>query len=162
MLAKTFSEIIGNIHIAKTFSEILKMNDAHDELGRFTTKGSTSSTERSNVEIPDGDGKVTIDEKRAKHIFRESSGHFKDDTPENRKLLESIANKKENYLGRDAKDNDWFDEIIEELGQVWDKVRNRKIINGGVNKEPRKFNPITGLDSPEKPKQKNNKKRGDD
>lgn len=43
MTAKTFREILHNLYVAKTFSEILKMNDRHDELGRFTFKNVTNS-----------------------------------------------------------------------------------------------------------------------
>ncbi len=41
---------------------------------------------------------VTIDENRARHIFRDAEGHFAEDTPENRRALISAVGNPENFL----------------------------------------------------------------
>jgi hypothetical protein len=83
------------------------------------------------------------------HIFRDSSGHISD-TPENRKLIKSVANNKNAYLGEDKYGNEWFAQQHPAGGQIWVRVRNGEITNAGWNQEPREFNPQTGLNRPDK------------
>lgn len=71
-----------------------------------------------------------------KHIFRDKQGHM-NDTEKNRYLLESTANNKENYLGKDKYGNEWYAKILENGKQVWVEVRNGKIIDGGLNNTPK-------------------------
>lgn len=79
-----------------------------------------------------------------KHIFRDKQGHMMD-TEKNRLLLETTANSKESYLGKDKYGNEWYAKIFESGKQVWVEVRNGKIIDGGLNNRPKSWNDGTGL-----------------
>jgi len=92
-----------------------------------------------------------IDEKRVKHLFRNKEGHLPD-TQKNRELLESVATDSQTVLGNDVHGNTWAARIQEDGSQVWIQSRNGKIINAGLNKVPRSYNPETGLSSPTIPK----------
>ncbi|AJG98882.1 hypothetical protein LF65_02296 [Clostridium beijerinckii] len=94
---------------------------------------------------------ITISEKNKDHIFREASGHLTEDTPENRKILEDVANNEENYLGSDKYGNEWYAKVNEDGTQTWVQVRGTEIRNGGVNELPIGFDINTGLSSPVKP-----------
>ena len=78
-----------------------------------------------------------------KHIFREKTGHISD-TPDNRKLLENVANKKENYMGIDKYGNEWYSQMQSDGSQVWVTTRNGTIQNGGINNPPKTWNADTG------------------
>ena len=78
-----------------------------------------------------------------KHIFREKTGHISD-TPDNRKLLENVANKKENYMGTDKYGNEWYSQMQSDGSQVWATTRNGTIQNGGINNPPKIWNADTG------------------
>lgn len=109
----------------------------------------TDSTNDENAtsddsQTPDDDQK-TIDESSADHIFRDAEGHLKDDTPENRKKLEGVANDNNNFLGTDQYGNDWYAKDNSDGTQTWVEVRGNKIRNGGVNLTPKPWNPLTGL-----------------
>lgn len=84
---------------------------------------------------------------QTKHIFRKKDGHI-DDTPDNRALLESVANNENNYMGTDKYGNRWYSQMIENVGQVWVRVRDGIINNGGINNPPRDWNDETGLNNP--------------
>lgn len=86
-----------------------------------------------------------IGESSADHIFRDAEGHLKDDTPENRKKLEGVANDNNNFLGTDQYGNDWYAKDNSDGTQTWVEVRGNKIRNGGVNLTPKPWNPLTGL-----------------
>jgi hypothetical protein len=81
------------------------------------------------------------------HIFRDAKGHLKD-TPENRALLEKVANDPQNYLGTDKYGNEWYAKILDDGTQVWVEARNGKIFDGGINQKPRPWNDDTGLKQP--------------
>ena len=85
---------------------------------------------------------ITIDESRVVHIFREAEGHFREDTDANRRLLIEVASREANFLGTDQASNDWYAENRADGTQVWVRVRRGKIVNGGMNHNPRDF---TGL-----------------
>lgn len=95
--------------------------------------------------------KNVVDSKRTKHIFRDKEGHLPD-TPENRKLLEGVADNPKTTLGNDKFGNTWSAQKRSDGTQVWTQTRNGKIINGGVNSTPRSFDPNTGLSAPTKPR----------
>jgi filamentous hemagglutinin len=78
------------------------------------------------------------------HIFRDAPGHLPD-TPENRELLQHIADDPATTLGVDKFGNTWSARTLDDGTQAWTQTRNRAIINGGVNPTPRPFNPQTGL-----------------
>ncbi len=78
------------------------------------------------------------------HIFRKESGHV-EDTAENRELLLSVANDESARLESDQYGNAWAARLLPDGRQAWVRVRNEKIINGGINAGPRIFNAQTGL-----------------
>lgn len=85
------------------------------------------------------------------HIFRNKEGHFKIDTPENRRLLLETANDKCNFLGSNKHGTEWYAKITENGKQIWAEVRNGEIKNGGINDIPKTWNPETGLCAPTRP-----------
>lgn len=87
--------------------------------------------------IPDNDSVIS-------HIFRSKTGHLKD-TPENRNLLETVANTAKNFLGKDKYGNEWYAKIQSDGSQVWVQVKNGRIFEGGINSPARSWNPETGL-----------------
>ena len=91
-----------------------------------------------------------ITDNRATKIFGKREGHLRD-TPENRKLLEDVANDKKAVLGPDDHGNTWSARNMEDGAQVWTQTRNGEIINGGLNKTPHTYNPRTGLSAPVRP-----------
>ena len=83
-------------------------------------------------------------EVQLKHIFRNADGHVPD-TPANRQLILDVSNNINNYLGKDARGNDWYAFISEDGTQTWVRVRNGIIDNAGVNTVPRIWDSETGL-----------------
>ena len=49
------------------------------------------------------------------------------------------------YLGPDKRENVWFAKILPDGSQLWVKIRDGFIIDGGLNAIPREYNPYTGL-----------------
>ena len=80
---------------------------------------------------------VTIDERRARHIFRDADGHFSEDTPVNRQILIEVASRRDNFVGTDQFGNDWFMETRTDGTQLWVHVRGDTITNGGLNPRPK-------------------------
>jgi hypothetical protein len=78
------------------------------------------------------------------HIFRNKENHLQD-TPENRELLTNLVKDPKNLLNSDSHGNEWYGKILDNGKQVWAVVKNNMIRNGGINNEPRTFNPKTGL-----------------
>jgi filamentous hemagglutinin len=81
------------------------------------------------------------------HIFRHAGGHLRD-TTENRRLLLDVANDAVAQLESDQFGNRWAARVLPDNRQVWVRMRGDKIINAGVNVEPRGFDPETGLNRP--------------
>jgi hypothetical protein len=82
---------------------------------------------------------VAIDERRVGHIFRDAIGHFREDTPTNRQALIEVARSESNFLGMDRFGNRWSAALRADGTQLWTRVRNGKITNGGINNPPRDF-----------------------
>ena len=87
---------------------------------------------------------VSLDPRRIDHIFRDESGHIID-TPANRALLQKVANDRSAILGPDARGNIWSATVRPDGSQVWVQIRDGRIINGGINVQPRAYDPTTGL-----------------
>ena len=85
---------------------------------------------------------ITIDESRLGHIFREADGHFREDNDVNRRILIDVASQRANFLGTDRAGNARYAETLTDGTQVWVRVRNDKVVNGGLNQRPRR---LTGL-----------------
>lgn len=113
--------------------------------GSSSGKGNTSDEGKGNSDskknkIPDNDSTTG-------HIFRDAEGHIPD-TPENRALLEDVANDPANFRGTDKYGNEWYTKIQSDGSQVWVESRNGNIFEGGVNNTPKPWNPETGLKKP--------------
>lgn len=91
-----------------------------------------------------------VTDKFAKKIFGKREGHLPD-TPENRKLLQDVANDSKTTLGLDKHGNEWSSKIMDDGSQVWTQTRNGNVINGGLNKTPKTYNSETGLSATERP-----------
>jgi hypothetical protein len=83
--------------------------------------------------------KVTLDETRVGHVFRDAAHHFRDDNAANRQALIEVASRRGNLVGTDRFDNAWFAEIRTDGTQVCPQVRGRVIVNGGLNRIPHDF-----------------------
>ena len=81
-----------------------------------------------------------------RHIFADRPGHLVD-TEENRALIESVANNSNNYLGTDSMNTQWYAQIQPDGSQIWARVWNDTIFNGGINDIPREWNEATGLNN---------------
>lgn len=101
----------------------------------FDIKGMGGASVSKNV-LPKNDAQI-------KHIFRDRKGHISD-TPSNRKLLEDVANNKENYMGTDKYGNEWYSQTQSDGSQVWAITRDGTIQNGGINNPPKIWNSDTG------------------
>lgn len=83
----------------------------------------------------DSGHEVPISENNARHIFRNAEGHVADSL-ENRRMLSKTAGDKSNFIGEDKFGNKWFSKLQSDGTQVWAKVRNGRIENGGINTKP--------------------------
>lgn len=94
----------------------------------------------------DTEVKITFPQEDAqlKHIFRDAEGHIADTSANRQKILDVTSNL-DNYLGKDARGNDWYAIISEDGTQIWVRVRNGVIDNAGVNDVPRTWDSVTGL-----------------
>lgn len=93
-----------------------------------------------------GQNRLSSKPSQLKHMFADRPGHLPD-TPENRTLLESVANNPNNYLGTDSMNTQWYAQIQPDGSQIWARVWNGSIFNGGINEIPREWNPVTGLNN---------------
>lgn len=91
---------------------------------------------------------ITILETNAGHIFRNAAGHLTTDTPANRKTLVDVASDSKNYLGKDKYGNDWYGKTRADNTQVWVRVRNSQVTNGGVNATPGTYDAQLGILKP--------------
>ena len=142
---KSFEEMKGNVievDYAKTNNYEKGFNDNGNYIKKvtgyvlpFNEKGMGSAGTPKNS--------LSKNDAQIKHIFRDKTGHISD-TPSNRKLLEDVANKKENYMGTDKYGNDWYSHIQPDGSQVWAITRDGTIQNGGVNNPPKSWNTDTG------------------
>ena len=81
------------------------------------------------------------------HIFRDAEGHIPD-TPQNRALLEDVANSEQDFLGYDKYGNAWYTRQLPDGTFAWVEARNGNIFEGGINKTQKTWNPETGLKKP--------------
>lgn len=145
-----FDEMKGNIIVidyaetnnlnTKSFNNEIYIKKTTGYPLPFNEKGMGSATGKKTIKLPE---KIS----QLKHIFRKKEGHI-DDTPENRSLLETVANNKENYVGTDGYGTQWYSKTQADGSQVWVRVRNNTIQNGGINNPPKTWNPSTGYNKP--------------
>ena len=89
--------------------------------------------------------KLTTNEAQLKHMFRDAEGHFLQDNPANRAVIEKAAGSNKNLLGVDKYGNSWYAETLPNGTQAWAEMRNGVITEGGLNQVPKVFDPKTGL-----------------
>jgi hypothetical protein len=148
------SEIDNKLHVSKdgdsNQAKLIDINvsGAQDGSGGMIPdpedKDKVKSKETAQIKIYDECG-------QDKHIFRDEPGHLSD-TPDNRKLLIDIASDCKNSLGLDKYGNQWFEKTLSDGKQVWVRMRNSVIRDGGVNDSPKVFNFDTGLCASIRPK----------
>lgn len=108
-----------------------------------TNSGKEGNNSSDSISFPSNDAQV-------KHIFRDKEGHIKD-TPENRKIIAEVGSNKDNYYGRSKWGNNWHAKINSDGSQTWVESRNGVIINAGINKTPRLYDPATGFKASVRP-----------
>ncbi len=108
-----------------------------EEAGEMEDNGGVEGGTDIKITFPQGDAQL-------KHIFRDAEGHLPD-TPANRQKIIDVTSNLDNYLGKDARGNDWYAIISEDGTQTWVRVRNGVIDNAGVNDVPRTWDSETGL-----------------
>ncbi len=128
--------------LAGTLAYAGNVNDLGESLKNFAESVVDESGKNAikTNRIPDNDSTIG-------HIFRDSEGHIPD-TPENRALLEDVANSVDNFRGRDKYGNEWYTMDLEDGRQVWVEARNGNIFDGGINESPKFWNSETGLKKP--------------
>ena len=107
-------------------------------------KGTYGDKEENIPDYLKGKIKLPPNDSQLKHIFEERDGHLPD-TPENRKLLEELANNRDRYKGKDKYGNDWNIRLNDDGTQDWVRSQHQVINEGGRNKEPRPWDDETGL-----------------
>lgn len=130
------SEVIGNI--------VARIEKVVPALGRFLkAEKDVADVEKAAAEVeeaaveriaPNGFRSDTS------HIFRNARGHLGEDTPENRKLIESAldpANLRSTTTLKDGTTLEKYFKTLPDGTQVWAEVRNGTITNGGLNATPR-------------------------
>ena len=80
--------------------------------GLHMLEGDMDRLEESKGKVEEKTNKIPDNDSIIGHIFRNAEGHFLD-MPENRALLENVANSKENFHGVDKYGNEWYSEILE-------------------------------------------------
>lgn len=151
-IAKNSSKLAN---IGKNSDNIVKNNMSNDTKSTTTNSNNNANNWNNNsndgIVVAGGESvKNIITDNKAKKIFGTREGHIVD-TPQNRELLINIANDTNNILGNDKFGNTWSAKLLDTGEQVWTQTRNGQIINGGINKIPKKFNSETGLSSPIRP-----------
>lgn len=126
------------------------------DIGKEPTLESTvyeNTVSQINETLKNDEPKNTfyVDPSKSAHIFGHRKGHLVD-TPKNRETLLRVANDESLYRGTDEHGNRWYVEPCGNGGQHWVRVRNGKINEGGYNRTPKKWNPKTGLNRAERPK----------
>jgi hypothetical protein len=90
--------------------------------------GGGSAGKENNVRLPHNDSQLN-------HIMRNKKGHLRD-TPENRWKLLQVARDERNFKGIDRNGNRDYRVLIDKNNELWVKVRNGIIQNGGLNSPP--------------------------
>lgn len=120
-----------------------------------TQKAKATTTQTTKVETSGGGGsqlppkkdddeeKIPFDEKRVGHSFRKADGHFDQDTPENRAIVQETV--KNVHFEGTLHGNDHYSRELPNGRQVWVRVRDGKIFNCGINSRVLPKDPKTGL-----------------
>ncbi len=147
---KPFDEMEGNV-----------LYISYEETNNFEPHKAMCDWLPSNLTYCKGGGAASNgahfpkNDSQIKHIFRKKDNHFPD-TPENRALLEQLANDESKYIGTDAKGVRWYVQQNPDGSQLWVTVRDDVIQNGGLNPAPRSWDDETGLNTPRKKEERKN------
>ena len=81
-----------------------------------------------------------------KHIFRKK--HNWSDTPENRRRLEELVSRPQNFRGVDRENGHaWYSDPEFDLPQIWAEVRDNTISDAGINEALPEWDEYTGMRS---------------
>ena len=81
--------------------------------------------------------KISQDQNKIGHIFKDSRGHLNKDTPENRAFIESSTANPENKVATNSHGADIYLKTMPDGTQAWAEVREGEIRNGGKNSFPK-------------------------
>ncbi len=107
--------------------------------GFGNSQGSKKKTNSKNIKLPENNAQL-------KHIFSGKEGHYSD-TKQNRTILYNLANNDKYFVGKDRYGNSWNVKLNSKGEQIWVRYQNKKINEGGKNKNPRKWDKDTGLNN---------------
>ena len=107
-------------------------------------KGTYGDNEGNIPDFLKGTIKLPSNDSQLRHIFENREGHLPD-TPENRKLLQDLANDSTKYKGKDKYGNDWNVRMNNDGTQDWVRSQHQVINEGGRNHTPRPWDKETGL-----------------
>ncbi|PHY43737.1 hypothetical protein CS311_15195, partial [Lactiplantibacillus plantarum] len=69
-------------------------------------------------------------------MYKNTEGHFPNWSQEHDDTLLRVAQRKSNFKRMDIHGNDWYAETIKDNKQIWVRVRDGKITDGGINSRP--------------------------
>ncbi|WEZ93825.1 hypothetical protein P3T69_11640 [Lactiplantibacillus plantarum] len=108
----------------------------HEATHRAGTKLSKAKAKLKNrigkVHFDKDDESKTI----RNHIYKNTEGHFPNWSQEHDDTLLRVAQRKSNFKRMDIHGNDWYAETIKDNKQIWVRVRDGKITDGGINSRP--------------------------
>ena len=107
-------------------------------------KGTYGDNEGNIPDFLKGTIKLPSNDSQLRHIFENREGHLPD-TPENRKLLQDLANDSTKYKGKDKYGNDWNVRMNNDGTQDWVRSQHQVINEVGRNRTPRHWDKETGL-----------------
>jgi hypothetical protein len=134
----------GALGEAATIGNISKVGQRSSPLKEIGAMEIQMNKMAQNPQVEAG-RKVEFFENNVKHIFRNSPGHLTD-TPANRQLLIDVASNAKNYLGKDKFGHEWYAKVRDDGSQVWVRVLNGEIRNGGLNPESKSFQHMTDFE----------------
>ncbi|MCP5491370.1 MAG: hypothetical protein H7A42_09735, partial [Chlamydiales bacterium] len=81
--------------------------------------------------------KISSDPSDVGHIFKNTSGHFRKDTPENRAFIELAVQSPDNKVGVKNSGMEIYLKTTPDGSQAWAEVWRDQIVNGGKNNFPK-------------------------
>ena len=125
---ETFGKIFGTQTDDGAKAQVSVYGQSEKQTKPTSENGTSDATMRLNNKT----NKLPQNDAQLKHIFADRPGHIID-TPENRLLLERIANDKACYVGTDKRGCTWYALIGEDGSQVWVRCWGNTIDNAGIN-----------------------------
>ncbi|MBT1136885.1 hypothetical protein EFT68_16010 [Lactiplantibacillus plantarum] len=69
-------------------------------------------------------------------MYKNTEGHFSEWSQKHDDTLLRVAHRKSNFQRMDIFGNDWYAETTKTHRQIWVRVRDGKITDGGINSRP--------------------------